>query len=121
MQINLCAKLSCSQQKYKKVAPNTVDASEGFVIPNGEVHAINRFRANGLDSKSYVVLALDYGGENEKIFCSTKGDVDVFLSTDCIQNQISGNGVMSLKIIIINDSSDYTPYIGGAFELVRIS
>lgn len=105
---------------YKSVAANTVDACPGCVVPDGEQYAIYRFRANGADPSSYVALIWDHEGTEEKIICSTRGDVDLFFDTSIESEHLVGNGSKKLNIVITNNNDTASPVIGGSFELIKV-
>ena len=109
-----------SEMNYKKVGASTVDESTGVVIPNGQTIAMTRIRANGADPDVYVLVVYDYSGGSEKIFTSTRGDVDLLLDPSNPDNQITGDGVKILKIVIVNDKSILSPIVGGSFEATNI-
>lgn len=105
-----------SQSKFKKLDPNEVDDSGGAVLPNGQKIAITRFRGNGAEPDSYVVLAWDYGGADEKIVVSTRGDVDLVFDVTNPEIQFVGNGTKKLSVVLINDKITQSPVIGGSFN-----
>lgn len=109
-----------SDSKYKSIAASTVDSSGGVTIPNGEKVAVHRFIASGSDPLGYVSLVYCYDDASEKIFASTKGDVDTIYDTTLAINQVTGNGTCKVTIVITNDDTDPTPIIGGQFELITI-
>lgn len=113
-------RLSFTKTNYLQVAASTVDDSASVVLPNGETHAVHRFRANGADPEAYVALIWDYQGASETIVSSTKGDIDSFFDILNPDMQFIGDGVKKLSIVIINDNTSQTPIIGGSFELVRV-
>ena len=102
--------------KYKKVAAFTTDDDTSIVPPSGELIGISKFRATGSDPSTYVLLAYDFGGPNEKIFASTRGDVDYEFETSIASYQIIGDGIAKLGITIVNDSATESPIVGGSFE-----
>lgn len=108
------------ETKYKSVPAYTVDTSGGFQIPNGEHHSIYRFRANGADHQCFVSLIWDYQGENEKIICSTKGDIDIFFDVSSQSEHLTGDGSKYLKIVIFNNTDSASPIVGGSFEMVEV-
>lgn len=112
--------ISLSEIFYNKVQANSVVQSTGVIIPNGEKHAIFRFRANGSDPLSYVRLVWDHNGDQEKIFSSTKGDIDLIFDPSDESNIIDGNGVKKLSIVLENNTDSESPYIGGEFELIKV-
>lgn len=109
-----------SETFYKNVAASTEDRSTGITPANGEQISIYRFRANGSDPTAYVALIWDRGGASERIIASTKGDIDLILSTEIHVNHIVGDGVNSLQICIINDADSISPIIGGAVEVIGV-
>ena len=112
--------ISYSESLYEKVGAGEESSSDGAVIPNNEIISITRFRANGADPTAYVLLAWDWGGGDEKIFASTKGDVDLLFDSSNTDNQMTGDGVKKLQIIITNDNSTESPVIGGAYEATKV-
>lgn len=109
-----------SEIKYKKVSANTTDTTGGITVPNTEVCAVVRFRANGADPSCYVSLIWDYGGGSEKVICSTKGDVDIVFDSSISDYQFTGNGSKKMSIVIFNDNSAQSPIVGGSWEGVKI-
>lgn len=109
-----------SETFYKNVSASTEDRSTGITPANGEQLAIYRFRANGSDPTAYCALIWDRGGAGERIIASTKGDIDLILSTDIHENHIIGDGVKKLNICLINDADSVSPIIGGAVETVGV-
>lgn len=106
--------------KYKKVAANTVDDDSAIVPPNGDVIGIMKFRATGADPAAYVVLAYDFGGPGEKIFATTRGDIDYVYDPSVPVYQVTGDGIAKLSIVIINDNETETPIIGGSYEAINL-
>ena len=107
--------------KYLKVPANNVDTSGGDVIPDGQKIGIYRIIANGADPVAYVSIVYCYAdATDEKIFRSTKGDINLILDISLASNQVTGNGVCKLKIIITNDDADQTPIIGGSYEAIEL-
>jgi len=106
--------------KYKEVAARNVDDSGGVIVSDGETVAIYRFRANGANPDMRVALAWDWGGADEKIFASTVGDIDIEFDVTLPANQITGDGVKSLKIVIVNDNGSQSPFIGGEFRVIKV-
>jgi hypothetical protein len=119
-EVSLRPRIAGAESKYLKVAANTTDATGGVVIPNGETWTVYRFVANGADPEAYVALIYDYQGGNEKIFASTKGDIDMLFDYTDPGCHITGDGVAKLQVIIINDNASETPIIGGLFEAVKL-
>lgn len=113
-------RIAFDERFYRKVSALSEIESDGFVVPNGETYGLYHFRANGSDPYCYVILAFDYGGENEDIFASTKGDISITNQEFCDCNVVIGDGVKKLQIILINNSDCESPYIGGYVELVKI-
>lgn len=109
-----------NQTKYLSVAGSTTNDDGGVVIPNGEKVGVFRFRANGSDPTAYVCLAWDWGGDSEKIFTSTKGDIDIYMDVSSDINTVTGNGVKKLCVVIINDGMLASPIVGGSFDAVKI-
>ena len=118
--LGVAPRIKYSETKYMKVSANTTDSSGGTVIPNGEHISVYRFRANGADPSAYVILAWDYGGAAEKIFASTKGDIDIYFDVSIDDHHLTGDGSKKLQIIIVNDNSTETPTIGGQYETVQL-
>lgn len=112
-------RIAFSELFYRQVNALSEIESTGFVLPVNEIYAIYHIRANGSDPSCYVVLALDYGGTNELVFLSTKGDVSI-TNDDLENHQIVGDGVKKLQIVLINNGESSSPYIGGYVELVKI-
>jgi hypothetical protein len=112
--------IAYSELKYKSVAALTTDTTGGITIPNGEVIALHRLRAAGVDPDVYVLLAWDWGGGSEKIFASTRGDIDTLFDTSQAANQVTGDGSKKIKIVIVNDSLLASPIVGGSIELVKV-
>lgn len=102
--------------KYKTVPAFTVDDSQAVVLPNGELIAISKVRLSGADPSVYAMLAYDYGGLDEKIFASTRGDINFDYETSDSAYQITGDGIKTLGIVIVNDSGTESPVVGGSFE-----
>ena len=107
--------------KYEQTEANTTCCCTGVILPDGEQHALYRFRANGAEPSAYVSLIWDYQGVDEKIIASTKGDVDLFFDISVHTEHLEGDGVKKLEVIITNDNDEQTPIIGGSFELVKVS
>ena len=105
---------------YKSVAAATLDVSTGVVVPNGETWAVYRFTANGADPNAYDYLVWDKDGGGEKIFSSTKGDIDRMFDSSLSDNQITGDGSKKLQIVIDNNNIIATPVVGGSFEAVKV-
>ena len=118
-QSTISPRLSSDECKYKIVAANTVDDTGGFVIPNGETHAIYRFIANGADPKGYITAVWNPGG-SETIIASTKGDINNTYDTTVAANQFVGDGAKKLIIRITNDDTTQTPIIGGCLEVIKL-
>lgn len=112
-------RISLEETFYAKVSASTELESDGVVIPDGETHAIYRFRANGADPNAYVRLVWDNGGDQEKIIASTKGDIDILFDTTGCTHCYTGNGTKKMSIVIENNNDTQSPYIGGEFEMVR--
>jgi len=108
-----------SETFYKNVSANTEDRSTGVTPANGEQLAIYRFRANGSDPSAYVALVWDRG-PSEKIIASTRGDIDLILSTEIHTEHLIGDGVKKLQICLINDTDSSSPIIGGSFETIGV-
>ena len=113
-------KIDYSETKYKSVSGLTTDTAGGITVPNGEVVSITRFRANGADPSIYVVLCWDYDGAAEKIFASTKGDIDLLLDPASPENQVTGDGTKKIQIVIINDTSTQSAIVGGSVEVTKL-
>jgi hypothetical protein len=105
---------------YKKVAALSDELSTGIIIPNSEKVGLYRFRANGSDPSAYVVLVWDLNGDTEKIFVSTKGDVDLFFDVNNEAYQITGNGTKKFNILLINNGVTESPHIGGDVDLMKV-
>ena len=118
--VHLDPALSGTECKYKTVAASTTDSSEGVVVPNGETWGVYGWQANGADPSAYVTLVWDYGGAQEKIFSSTKGDVHIHFDVAVEEYQVTGNGSRKFLVLIINDNTSETPIIGGCMELVKL-
>lgn len=106
-----------SESKYVQVSANSVDNDGGTTIPSGQMVAVTRVRANGIDPNIYVSIVFDYGGASEKIISSTRGDVDSHLDPNLWSNQVIGDGAKKIKVIIVNDSNTESPVVGGAYEV----
>lgn len=106
---------------YRKVSANSDEFSSGIVIPNNKKVGLYRYRANGADPNAYVFLVWDYGGTNEKIFSSTKGDIDLYFDFNNSNYQITGNGTSKLQIGLINDNDSISPIIGGQIECIGVN
>ena len=113
----MSARINYTEMHYKKVTATTEDTSTGTVIPDGETIYVSRLRSNGASDKAYVVLIYDNGGPSEKIFSSSKGDIDIIFDSTNPDNQITGNGTAKLQLCLINDDTALSPIIGGAYEL----
>ena len=118
--VSLEPKISYSESKYKSVAASTTDSGGGVTPTNGELICIHRFIASGADPEAYVSLVWDYQGAGEKIFASTKGDVDIRFDCADTINQVTGDGSKMLKVIITNDDTNATPVIGGMYEVITL-
>lgn len=105
---------------YKSAPALSEELSPGITPDNGQELFVYRFRANGADPSSYVILVWDHGGEDEKVFCSTKGDIDLFFDSSNHDYHILGDGVKKLQIVIENNNTSASPIIGGAVELVGL-
>jgi hypothetical protein len=113
------SRLMFDERFYKRVPAYSELISPGVIVPNNEEWGFYHFRANGSDPNCYVVLAFDYGNAGEDIFASTKGDILIHNDTFCDCNIITGDGVKKLQIVLINNGSTLSPYIGGYVELVK--
>lgn len=113
-------RIDYSESKYLGVSSLSTDTSGGTVFPNNQIVVISRFRANGVAPDQYVRLVWDDGGANEKIFCSTRGDVDLYFDTSNPDMRITGDGSKSLKIILVNAGSSLSPVFGGAYEVTIV-
>ena len=107
--------------KWKIVAANTSDTTEGVVIPNGETWALEEVNLSGADPSAYVSIVFDDGGAGEKIFLSTKGEVSLKNDTSVAVWQVTGDGSAEVVIKIINDNATQTPIIGGCAGWVKVS
>ena len=113
-------KIKYTESNYKNVDSNTDDFSVGIIPIDGEHLAIHRFIACGADPGCYVVLVWDFGGDAQKIFVSTKGDVDITFDSSIGEYHFTGNGVKKLQILIRNDNDAASPIIGGRFEVIEV-
>ena len=116
------AKISYSQSKYKEVAANTTDSDGGAVIIDGETIAVTRVRLNGSSSDpvATALIAWDWGGASETIIASSEGDVDSIFDTTNTDLQFTGDGAKKLSVVLINDTAQTSPFIGGSFEATKI-
>lgn len=105
-----------TQTKYTTVAANTVDTDGLVVIPNGVVVGIFEFRGDSVGPENYVVLVFDYGGASEKILAVARGSEFISLDPTLAENQVTGNGVKTLGIVVVNDSIASIPAVGGSFK-----
>lgn len=112
--------LSNTECKYKKVAALTTDTAGGFTVPNGETHAVHRFTGVGAEPSAFTYIVWDRGGGGEKVFISTKGEVDVYFDASNSQFQVTGDGVKKLEIVIENSLATMSPYIGGCLETIKL-
>lgn len=113
--------ISLQETIYKKVDANTEDASTGVVIPSGEKHSLHRFRANGADPNAYVRLVWDHGGEGQKVIASTRGDIDLNWDSADTAHHYTGDGSTKMQIVIENNNDSQSPFIGGEFEMIKVS
>lgn len=109
-----------SELKYVQVPANSTDSTGGVIIPNGQKVSVYKIRLNGSDSDSYAKLVWDHGGGAEKVFISTKGDVDTTNDLNDTLFHITGDGVKSLKIILENNTGSQSPDIGGTWSAQKI-
>ena len=109
-----------SESKYKKVASANVDTSGGVVIPSGQVIGITRVIANGADPQAYTMIVFAYGTGSEKIIAASKGEFLATLDPKLAMNQVTGDNVNKLQIVIVNDNLVETPVIGGSYEATII-
>lgn len=116
----LYPRIDYAETFYRKVEATTELESTGITIPDGETVGIYRIRGNGCDPSAYVALVWDHEGENEKVFVSTKGDIDTTLDPTLEINQLTGDGTTKLILLLTNNNSTESPYIGGSFELVKV-
>ena len=109
-----------SETKFVQANANSTDTSGGVVIPNGKVIALTKVRLTGADPSCYSMLVFDWGGDDEKIFMSTKDTfVDEF-NICCGEYQITGDGSAKLAIIIENNNDAQSPHVGGTWEATII-
>lgn len=119
--VTLYPRVDYRESKYTQVAANTVDDTGGSIIPNGETVALYRAVMDGADPSAYVSIVYCYGDPtDEKIFISTRGDVDIKYDISLADVQVTGNGTCKIKLIITNDNTDQTPVIGGFYEVLKI-
>jgi hypothetical protein len=109
-----------SETYYKNIDANTEDLSPGVTPANGEQLCIYRLILNGADPSAYVAIIWDRGGNAEKVFISSRGDVDLTFDSSCHDLHFTGDGSKKLQIVIINDNDSATPIIGGRFEVVGV-
>lgn len=110
-----------SELKYVKVATGNTDTTGGLIVPSNKTVGLYRLRLTGADSTMHVIMAFDYGGPSQKVYCSTRGSVDLYLNPLLAMNQITGNGVKKLCILCVNDSGTESPFIGGSWEATTIA
>lgn len=113
-------RIKYSESYYKNVDSNSDDFSTGVIPIEGEKIGIHRFIASGADPSCYVVLVWDFGGASQKIFASTKGDIDITFDSSIHDMHITGDGVKKLQIMIKNDNDSASPIIGGRFEAIEV-
>lgn len=109
-----------SESKYKQVPLSTTDTDGGIEVPNGALVGVQWFTANGASPDAYVILAFDWGGANEKIFGSTRGDIDGAVDPHDPVNQFTGITGKKIKLILVNDAGVQSPMIGGKYQLVKV-
>ena len=109
-----------TENKYLQVAATSVDTTGGTVIPNGETIFVSSLRLNGADPEAYVMLTWDWGGGSQKIIASTRGDIVLTPLSTNINAQFTGDGSKKIQIIIDNNNSTQTPFIGGEYELTKL-
>lgn len=109
-----------SEMLYKTVAASTEDQSVGIIPVLNQEISIYRFRANGSDPSAYVALIWDRDGEDELIFASTKGDIDLVFDVSNPDLHLVGDGLKKLQICLINDNETLSPIIGGQVECVEV-
>lgn len=105
-----------SESKYKRVNGSTTDVTGGITLSNGVTYAVQRFIATGVDPSVNVSLIYCYGTGSERVFSSTKGDVNVVFDERLATSQVTGNGTCKLQVIIINTALSQSSYVGGFFE-----
>jgi len=115
----MASKIDYTERKYKKVSANSVETSGGTVIPNGVTVALTEFILQGSDPDAYCLIVFDYGGD-EIVLASTNGSIHSRVDSSNAGYQVTGDGVKSLKIVIINNGSTTSPYVGGMYELTRV-
>ncbi len=119
--LTLSPRVDYSQSKYMKVAASTTDTSGGVVIPDGQKISLLNVVASGSDPVGYVTLVYCHGDETkEKIFASTKGDINIKFDTTLAMNQVTGDGTCELVLIITNDDTAQTPTVGGTWTAINI-
>ena len=113
----LAAESDYSFTKYMQVNALSEDATGGFVIPNGQTVGMVKFVAAGADPEAYVLFSYCWGdGAKQKIFATTKGDVNIDFDHRDPVNQVTGDGVCRLTVTIANGNATQTPFIGGHME-----
>jgi len=109
-----------SESKYIKVDANTEDDTGGTVIPDGDTVAVYKIVANGSDPSAFVKIVYCHGDEaEERILASTTGDFHDILDTTLEQNQIIGDGVCKLQIILDNNNSSAVT-MGGSYKVIEL-
>jgi len=116
----MSAKVDYTQRKYKQVSSLTIDTEGGVVLADGETVGINRFTGSGAEPDVYVALAFAWGTGSEKIISSSRGDVDSMFDISLLDNQVTGDGVNKLQIVLINNTNVASPVVGGYFEAVKV-
>lgn len=116
----ISARIAYAETFYETVSALNESSSPGVTIPNNEIVAISRFRANGSDPDVYAMLIWDYGGGSEKIIASTKGDIDITFDTSNPDIQFTGNGSKKLIILLVNNGLSLSPVIGGSMEVTIV-
>ena len=110
-----------SETKYKTISGGSEDLTGGVVIPNGQKIGLINVRVNGgLSTGIRVMVVFDYNGLSEKIFCSSSGDVNAKFDPTSLTNQVIGDGIKKLMIVLINDDLTMSPIIGGAFTATKV-
>ena len=118
--VNLSPRIEYSESKYTEVSATDVDTTGGVVIPNGETVALYRAMLDGADPLSPVSVVYCYGDPtDEKIFLTTTGSVDRVYDVSLSMNQVTGDGVCKIKVILKNNDTDAVT-IGGSFEVLKL-
>ena len=104
-----------ADSKNLRVAGGATDTSGGVVVPNGTKVGITRFIASA-SANTTILLTWDWGGAGQMVFSSTRTAIEASVDSGLAFNQVAGDGVKKLQIIIINDGLTQSPWVSGYFE-----